>query len=108
VKRGHTHLFAGRLHAVQHKPFALDTTVGVSFQFNKAGTRRHRLREVVGRVKACERRPLFERRVKRGYAHSFARCPRAVQLKSKIPKGWSAVLVTALGSWEKSVPRGHL
>jgi hypothetical protein len=23
------------------------------------------------------------------------------------PKGWSTVLITALGSWEKSVPRGH-
>jgi hypothetical protein len=23
------------------------------------------------------------------------------------PKGWSTVLVTALGSWEKTVPRGH-
>jgi hypothetical protein len=23
-------------------------------------------------------------------------------------KGWSTVLVTALGSWEKTVPRGHL
>ena len=24
------------------------------------------------------------------------------------PKGWSTVLVTALGSWEKPVPRGHM
>jgi hypothetical protein len=24
------------------------------------------------------------------------------------PKGWSTVLITALGSWEKTVPRGHL
>jgi len=23
------------------------------------------------------------------------------------PKGWSTVLITALGSWEKSVPRAH-
>jgi hypothetical protein len=23
------------------------------------------------------------------------------------PKGWSTVLITALGSWGKSVPRGH-
>jgi hypothetical protein len=23
------------------------------------------------------------------------------------PKGWYTVLVTALGSWEKTVPRGH-
>ena len=23
------------------------------------------------------------------------------------PKGWSAVLITALGNWEKPVPRGH-
>jgi hypothetical protein len=23
------------------------------------------------------------------------------------PKGWSTVLVTALGSWEKTVSRGH-
>ena len=24
------------------------------------------------------------------------------------PEGWFTVLVTALGSWEKMVPRGHL
>jgi hypothetical protein len=24
------------------------------------------------------------------------------------PKGWSTVLVTALGSWGNMVPRGHL
>ena len=28
--------------------------------------------------------------------------------KEADPKGWSMVLVTALGSWEKTVPRGHV
>jgi hypothetical protein len=55
--------------------------MGVSLQFKEAGTRRHRLREMVGRVKTCERRLSFERQVKRGHAHPFAGCPRAVQLK---------------------------
>ena len=32
---------------------------------------------------------------------------KAVQVTEGEPKGWSTVLITALGSWEKLVPRGH-
>jgi hypothetical protein len=31
----------------------------------------------------------------------------SVQYREGDPKGWSTVLVTALGIWEKTVSRGH-
>lgn len=59
-------------------PKALDTMVGISFQFKEATvTRRHRLREVMERVKARERHPQFDRRVTRGHAHPLAGRPHA-------------------------------
>ena len=76
----HTRLRGVRMMPSISKPIE-DPTVDVSFQFKEAGSRLHRLKEVVGRVKARERRPPFERCVRRGHAHPFARCPRAVQLK---------------------------
>jgi hypothetical protein len=29
------------------------------------------------------------------------------ELEKENPKEWSTVLIIALGSWEKTVPRGH-
>jgi hypothetical protein len=101
------HLFAGSPHAVHLRSQALDTTVGVSFQVKEAGTRRHRFREVVGRGKARSRRPPFERRVKRGHAHPFARCPCAVQLKPLSLKPFNDTMVNVSFQFKEADTRRH-
>jgi hypothetical protein len=40
--------------------------------------------------------------------HTRQGIKKSQQLEEGDPKGWSTALVTALGSWERTVPRGHL